>query len=114
MMSLMCLESCPLFGPTLCPRLNPDRYNGNFLWALVGGCHGAAMAVAMAAALFAVASKAELRFIAIESFVLSAVTATIPPCIFLAEGYHDTKIYIIYILHMAAMSDSVSVAACKV
>ena len=32
----------------------------------------AAMAVAMAAALFAVASKAELRFIAVKSFVLSA------------------------------------------
>ena len=45
-----------------------------------------------AVALFAVASKAELRFIAIESFVLSAVTATIPPCIFLAEGYHDTNL----------------------
>ena len=62
----VCLESYALFRPTLCPRLNPDRYNGDFLWALV-----AAMAM-VAAALFAVASKAELRFIAVKSFVLSA------------------------------------------
>ena len=69
-MSLVCLESASLFRSALCPRLNPDRHNGDFLWALV-----AVMVVAVvaeAAALFAVASKAELRFIAIKSFVLSA------------------------------------------
>ena len=64
------LESASLFRSALCPRLNPDRHNGDFLWALVAVMVVAD--VAEAAALFAVASKAELRFIAIKSFVLSA------------------------------------------
>ena len=34
-MSLVCLESASLFRSALCPRLNPDRHNGDFLWALV-------------------------------------------------------------------------------
>ena len=86
----VCLESYALFRPTLCPRLNPNRYNGDFLWALV-----AAMAM-VAAALFAVSSKAELRFITVKSFVLSAtvdaVIAHLSWPFRLGGGYHDTNL----------------------
>ena len=59
----------------------------------VGGGMVVAVAVAEAAALFAVASKAELRFIAIKSFVLSAtvdaVTMHLSGLSDWAGRYHD-------------------------